>query len=273
MDTTQAHVLDRAGSRLHYWTSGPADRPPVVFTHGATLDNQMFQPQVGPLAAAGHRIVTWDLRGHGLSKPMGQPFTLQVAAEDLRAILDEVGCDTAVLVGQSFGGFVAQEVMFRHPDRVTALAVVGCTDLAGGPSRAMRAAAVILRRLLPRFSVETFRRRTVQDLSTRDDVTRYGYDATGRLSKHEFVTVIMAGVDCLGADLGYDADYTIPRPFLLTHGEHDRANRGVYPKRAPAWAAKEPNCTYHVVPGAGHTANLDNPEAFNRLLLDFLARH
>ena len=83
----------------------------------------------------------------------------------------------------------------------------------------------------------------------------------------------MAGVDCLAADLGYGTNYTIPRPFLLTHGEHDKANRGVYPRRAPAWAAKEPNCTDQVVPNAGHTANLDNPEAFNRLLLDFLARH
>jgi pimeloyl-ACP methyl ester carboxylesterase len=273
METTQAHVLDRAGSQLHYWTSGPADGSLVVFTHGATLDHDMFEPQQGSLAAAGYRVLTWDMRVHGRSKPMGTPFTLRVAADDLIAILDEVGRDSAILVGHSFGGFVSQEVVFRHPGRVRALAFIGCTDLAGGPSRWMQVASVILARLLPRFSVETFRRRTVKDLSTRDDVKHYGYEATGRLSKDEFITVIMAGVDCLAADLGYGTGYTIPRPFLLTHGAHDNANRGVVTRRAPKWAAKEPKCTYQIVPGAGHTANLDNPEAFNRLLLDFLAQH
>lgn len=273
MNATHAHVLDRAGSRLHYWTTGPTGGPLVAFSHGATLDHEMFEPQVGPLTAAGYQVLTWDLRGHGLSKPVGTPFTLQVATDDLVAILDAVGHDSATLVGHSFGGFVSQEVVHRYPDRVRALAFIGCTDLAGGPSRGMQVASRVLPRLLPLFSVKSYRRRTVQDLSTRDDVKRYGYESTGRLSKDEYLAVIMAGVDCLAADLGYSTSYTIPRPFLLTHGQNDKANRGLVAKRAPAWAAKEPNCTYQVVPDAGHTANLDHPEAFNRLLLDFLAQH
>lgn len=273
MDTTQARVLRRAGSDLHYWTAGPVDGPLVVLTHGATLDHEMFAPQQGPLAAAGYRVLTWDMRGHGSSKPMGTPFSVQVAADDLVALLDDVGVASATLVGQSFGCFVSQEVAFRHPERVRALAFIGCTDLSRGPSLGMRVAARLLPRLLPLFPVERFRRRTVQDLSLREDVTRYGYEATGRLTKDEFISVIMAGVDCLAADLGYPAGYTIPRPFLLLHGARDNANRGIFPRQAPAWAAKEPNCTYQVVPDAGHTANLDNPDACNALLLDFLARH
>ena len=273
MPTTQAHMLRRAGCDLHYWTSGPADAPLVVLTHGATLDHDMFAPQLGPLVAAGYRVLTWDMRGHGASKPMGAAFTVRAAAEDLVAILDDVGAAGATLVGQSFGGFVSQEVVFRHHGQVRALAFIGCTDLSRGPSRGMRVAARVLPHVLPRLSVERFRRRTVQDLSLREDVTRYGYEATGRLSKDEFVTVIMAGVDCLAADLGYPADYTVARPFLLLHGAQDRANRGVFRRQAPAWAAKEPNCTYAVVPDAGHAANLDNPEACNALLLDFLSAH
>jgi 3-oxoadipate enol-lactonase len=273
MDAASAHVLDRRGSRLHYRMTGPADGPLVAFSHGATLDHEMFEPQVGPLAAAGYRVLTWDMRGHGLSKPMGVPFSLQVAAGDLVAVLDAVEAQRAFLVGHSFGGFVSQDVVHRHPDRVRALVVIGCTDLAGGPARGMQVAARVLPRVLPLFSVDAFRNRTVQDLSTRDDVRRYGYAATGRLSKDEYLTVIMAGVECLAAAPGVSSGSTIPRPFLLTHGADDRANRGVAAKRAPTWAAKEPNCTYHVVPDAGHTANLDNPEAFNALLLDFLAQH
>jgi 3-oxoadipate enol-lactonase len=265
--------MRRKGSHIHYWTTGPADGPMVALTHGATLDHEMFAPQRAVLAAAGYQVLTWDMRGHGLSKPMGTPFTLQVATDDLIAILDELGRDTATVVGQSFGGFVSQEIVFRHPERVRALGLIGCTDLSREPSRRMQVASRLLPRLLPLFSVESFRRRTVQDLGTRDDVKRYGYAATGRLSKAEFTTVIMAGVACLASSSSYGSNYTIPRPFLLTHGEHDRANRGVYPREAPRWAMKEPNCTYRVVPAAGHTANLDNPEAFNEILLKFLDRH
>lgn len=270
MDAPQPRVLERAGSPLHFWTTGPDDGPLVVCTHGATLDHQMFAPQRDVLTAAGYRVLTWDMRGHGLSRPMGASFTLGVATDDLMAILDELGAGATTFVGQSFGGFVAQEVAFRHPERVHALGVIGCTDLSAPPSRGMRVASMVLPRLLPLMSIETFRRRTVQDLSSRDDVLRYGYEATGRLTKADFITVIMAGVECLAAGSDHSTGATIPRPFLLTHGEHDRANRGIYPRRAPAWAAKEPNCTYRVVPDAGHTANLDNPRAFNRLLLEFL---
>jgi pimeloyl-ACP methyl ester carboxylesterase len=273
MDPSDAHVLQRAGSHIHYWTTGPTDGPLVAFTHGATLDHEMFEPQRAALAAAGYRVLTWDMRGHGLSKPMGQPFGLEVAADDLVAIVDELGRDTATFVGQSFGGFVSQEIAFRHPERVRALVLIGCTDLSREPSRMMQIASTLLPRLLPWFSIESFRRRTVQDLSTRADVKRYGYAATGRLSKAEFVTVIMAGVTCLASGSRYGSDYTIRRPFLLTHGDHDRANRGVYPRQSPSWAAKEPNCTYKTVPDAGHTANLDNPEAFNEMLLEFLDNH
>jgi 3-oxoadipate enol-lactonase len=48
-------------------------------------------------------------------------------------------------------------------------------------------------------------------------------------------------------------------------------DRGVFPRTAPAWAAREPTCTYTPIRGAGHTANQDNPAAFNEVLLEFLA--
>lgn len=233
----------------------------------------MFDSQVGSLAAAGYRVLTWDMRGHGLSKPMGAAFTVQTAADDLLSILDQQGVETATFVGHSFGGFVTQYFTFRHPERVKALGVIGCTDLAKKPARRMRLMAGLMPYVLPRFSLETFRKRTVENVSDREDVTQYAYEATGRLSKEEFLTVVMAGVVCLAEDMGFGPAYVISNPFLLTHGERDNANNRIYPRSAPAWAKKEPNCTYKVIPGAGHTANQDNPLAFNTILLDFLRTH
>lgn len=269
---TEHHTLKRLGSTLHYWTTGAKNVPLVIFTHGATLDHKMFAAQLDPLCSAGYRVLTWDMRGHGDSKPMGTSFMLEVATDDLRALLEEQGYQTATFVGHSFGGFVSQEMTYRYPDRVTSLAVIGCTDMAAKPSWSMALASKLMPYLLPRMSLESFRKRTVEHVSIKEEVTRYAYEATGHLSKEEFIDVIMAGVVCLAKDSDYGPQYRIPKPFLLTHGQYDKANNGIFPKSAPAWAQKEPQCTYKVVPQAGHTANQDNPDAFNAILLDFL-RH
>ncbi len=60
-------------------------------------------------------------------------------------------------------------------------------------------------------------------------------------------------------------------PFLLTHGGHD--GTGSIRKQAPTWAAYEPDVKYVVIPDAGHNANQDNPEFFNRALREFMKAH
>ena len=68
-----------------------------------------------------------------------------------------------------------------------------------------------------------------------------------------------------------EADYHIPMPFLLTHGVQDALLNIV--QLAPLWAQHEPQCQYVVIPDAGHNANQDNPEFFNRVLLTFLRQY
>jgi pimeloyl-ACP methyl ester carboxylesterase len=77
--------------------------------------------------AGRYRVMTWDVRGHGLSQPMGEDFALPLAMEDLLAILDAVGCEKAVFVGHSNGAYIAQELAFRHPERVQALVIADGT--------------------------------------------------------------------------------------------------------------------------------------------------
>jgi pimeloyl-ACP methyl ester carboxylesterase len=90
------------------------------------------------------------------------------------------------------------------------------------------------------------------------------------IEKVAFVAIILGGVRCLWLGSGDLAQETIATPFLLIHGAHDRANRGAGAKQSAKWASRQPTCRYEVVPDAGHTAHLDNPEHFNRILLEFL---
>lgn len=98
----------------------------------------------------------------------------------------------------------------------------------------------------------------------RPEIRHYAEEAMVTMSKRYFVEVWRGVTRALHAD----PSYRVPVPFLLTHGEHDRT--GNIARTAPAWAARETHCQYHVVPNAAHNANQDNPEFLNRVLLQFL---
>src|SRR5688572_23539635 len=123
----QPGLLERPGAALHYWLTGPDRAPLIVLTHGAGADHHMFDPQV-PVLARHHRVLTWDVRLHGASRPNAGPFTLALVLDDLLALLDHVGAGQTPIIalGQSMGGNVAQELAFRHPVRVRALVLIGC---------------------------------------------------------------------------------------------------------------------------------------------------
>ena len=262
--------LKRLGSELHYWITGAESGTLVVLVHGATLDHHTFDMQVPALTEAGYRVLTWDLRGHGASKPLGEAINITILADDLKAILDQIGAEQAALVGHSFGGFVVQDFAYRFPTRVRALAVIGATDLAKKPSVFNKLLFRVFPGLLSRMSLEDFRKRTLQNLSLSQDVKAYAARAMEVIQKDDFVAIIIAGIAALWLDSGFRSDYVIPKPFLLTHGAQDRANGNVYSKQAKAWAAREPNSRYEIIPNAGHTAHMDNPAAFNAILLDFM---
>nr|WP_049891539.1 alpha/beta hydrolase [Natronococcus amylolyticus] len=271
MDETRGwghpRTLDRDGSILHYWEVGPAEAPVVVLTHGASMDHRMFDAQLEPLLEAGYRVVSWDVRGHGLSKPLGREFSLEVVVEDLVAILERCSVDRCVPVGQSFGGYVSQELLFRYPERVTALGVIGATDITTLPPTLEHLALKLSPYLFRVWPNEHLRKTTADRTAETEVAKRYAYNATSQLSKSEFATVWKAVANTLHAEPGY----VIDRPFLLTHGEFDRT--GTIGRDAPSWAEKEPNCRYAVISNAGHNANQDNPDEFNEVLLEFLRRH
>ncbi len=121
----QEGVLDREGARLHWWLSpGGATAPLVVCTHGGAMDHRMWDPQVNELASQ-HRVLTHDVRGHGLSSSPASTFSVDAAAEDLIALIDTAGAEKVVLIGHSVGASISQLVALHHPDRVGALIGIG----------------------------------------------------------------------------------------------------------------------------------------------------
>lgn len=116
--------------------------PPVLLVHGLASNAQLWTGVARRLAAAGHRAVAVDQRGHGLSAKVDHGYDFATLAGDLVTVADAVGIDRPIAAGQSWGGNVVLELAARHPERVRGVACVdgGQIDLSqefGGDHEAM----------------------------------------------------------------------------------------------------------------------------------------
>ncbi len=116
--------------RVGVWESaadaadGPnhADAPTLLAVHGVTASHRCWLDLVDALP--GWRVIAPDLRGRGRSRELPPPFGMARHADDMAAVLDHLGVQTAVVVGHSMGGFVAMAVHHRHRERVASLVLV-----------------------------------------------------------------------------------------------------------------------------------------------------
>ena len=113
------------GAAIHYETHG--EGPAVLLTHGFGLTARMWAGQVEALAPS-HRLILWDLRGHGRSdSPEDEGlYDPEACVADMAALLDAEGVDRAVIGGLSLGGYLSLAFHLRHPERVRALMLFDC---------------------------------------------------------------------------------------------------------------------------------------------------
>lgn len=258
-------TLERPGCRIYYWVSLCANKPWIILLHGAGADHRMFDEQVSALTDR-YNLLVWDARGHGRSRPMDGNFSIRLLVDDLLAVMDAEGIKRAALLGQSMGGNLAQDAIYMHSQRFDRLVLVDTgrnTMRLSLLDRWMIALTPAMMRLYP---WKTLVRQSAEASSVRADVRAYLTECFETVGKADFTRILVATTACLR-----DAPrYRVPVPFLLLVGEQD--GTGTIRKGAETWAAEEPECEFHWLKDAGHCANQDQPEEFNRLLLDFLAR-
>lgn len=226
----------------------------------------MWSEQLEPVAAAGFRVIAVDLPGFGEAPP---PEGEDAPWSDVLETMDALRVEGAALVGCSFGGAVALRVAAVAPDRVTALALISAPppDLEE-PSPELAAAWTAENSALERGDVEAAVRAVVEAWTLPDAPTplreRVADMQRRALTKQASAPEVPEAPD----PLDRTGLTEIAVPAIVAAGERDMPD---FREGARRMADQLP-CARHVeIPGAGHLAPLETPEAFRELLLAFLA--
>jgi pimeloyl-ACP methyl ester carboxylesterase len=231
-------TLERPGCQIHYWLAGAPYAPLAALSHAARTDHASFAALM-PALVSHYRILTWDIRRHGASRPLAGPFTIPDAIADLAAILDSLRASRAVMLGQSMGTYVGQEMTFRHPDRVSALIVIGGTCITADPGWLGRESLKATVPIMKAWPYENLKKESVKAAAVEDSSREYLRQRFDELCKEEYLA-IMGGVDrCIHPEPGYRT----PGPTLLIVGQHDKT--GNIRKSMAAWAQREPADEHH----------------------------
>jgi pimeloyl-ACP methyl ester carboxylesterase len=117
------------GVELYYEVHG--DGPPLIMLHGGVTPSEMFGAPLAEMAKA-HKVVALHFQGHGLSKDSSRPWSLEVFADDVAALMGYLGIKKASVMGYSSGADVALQTAIRHPQLVDKLIVISAAFRSDG---------------------------------------------------------------------------------------------------------------------------------------------
>lgn len=250
------------GVRLFYRDTGGSGTP-VVLLHANTGSSRVWEYQMPPFAAAGYRMIAFDRRGWGRTEaePGAQPGT---SADDLRALLDSLGIQRIHLVGTAGGGFVALDFAISYPERLRSLVVA---NSIGG---VQDADFVELNRNLrpPQFGALPPEIREVGP--SYRAANPEGTKRWVELEKLSRPPGPVAPAQPLRNHLTFSLLETIRTPTLLLTGDSDLF---APPPMVRMFAAHMKGAEVVIVPEAGHSTYWEQPDAFNRAVLQFLGKH
>ncbi|MEV6772170.1 alpha/beta hydrolase [Nocardia sp. NPDC051030] len=254
------HATTSDGVRIAYQIEGQG--PPLVLLSGQANDHHWWDGVRNDFHSA-HSTLTLDYRGTGESDKPDQPYSTAGFAQDVIAVLDELGIDRADIYGTSMGGRVAQHLAARYPDRVGAL-VLGCTS-PGGTHGIERDNEVRKSLAQPQPAA----RQALLELMYTPAwlATHQGpYNTLGDPDMPAY-----AKRRHLAASNQHDAWDILPdiaAPTLVLHGTDDRFNPAA---NAPLLAQRIPFASMHLIPGARHAYFEEFRAIASPLALDFLA--
>ena len=246
-------VLTRKGTALHWESHGQGS--PILLTHGFGATCRMWDEQIEEFTDR-HRLIVWDLPGHGQSGTPAEDGARTNVVEDMRALLNKTEAERPVLAGLGLGGLLALRFWRANPARVRALVLIGTVPgLRSTGARALWNARVeAAAAALDRDGLHALEGGAEADPRAHADAHGLAMAARRMLTRHD--------PDALPWLAAIDV------PVLIVAGGEDRPSLSA----ASHMARVIPNAALSIVPRANHAANLHKPDAVNAAIRDFLGR-
>lgn len=245
----------------------PTD-PTLVCAHGTLMDRTMFQPQWEVLSDDYH-VLAYDLRAR--TDQYDGDYGLYDLADDCDALLDARGIDSCTLAGMSMGGFMALRFADRYPDRLDAIVMVDSIARPHDPEDIE----------LYQGMIETVREAGEVPEDMALTITDFLFGATTNREREDFVDHWVQRWRTYPVEATYREvsswlhrpDFTdqlgdIDVPVLAIHGEEDAS---LEMEKAEDMVEHLSEARLEPIPEAGHSSNLENPEAANTAIREFLA--
>jgi pimeloyl-ACP methyl ester carboxylesterase len=257
------------GGRLFFEVAGGGT--PVVLIHSGITDSRSWDPQLAAFAAR-HRVLRYDLRGMGRSDLGHGPYS---NVDDLVKLMDTVGLERAALVGVSMGGALALDVAVEHPVRVSALVLVGAGISGRKWPDTFRAQVRDIDALFERGLIDQAVERELEIWLYGKGRTAADVDPTVREAVREMNRNIAERFPADARPQPIDppasgrlADVRVPTLVIVGDLDVDHVH-----ERARELQNGIAGARSAVMHGVAHVPNMEHPEEFNRLVLDFLGEH
>lgn len=256
------------GTELYYELHGSEDAEVLVLSNGVLMSTASWGLQT-PILKKHYRVLLYDCRGMWKSAHPKGPYTMEMHADDLAALLDALNIQRAHIAGISYGAEVGMTFSLKYPQRVRTLFL----------SSSVSESDPVLRGFIGTWSAAA-RSRDPQRLFEVSYMLNFSdayvaanrpaiEAAAGRYAQLDMDAVLEL-LDCFGRlDLTKEL-HRISAPTLVLVGEQDILKPRIYSERI---TREIPGADFVVVPGVGHAICLEKPALFNAILLGFLAVH
>lgn len=268
MTDVQSGMAEINGTQLHYEVRGSGD--PLVLVHAGVADLRMWQPQVDAFAER-YRVVRYDLRGYGQSPLVDGPYS---HSADLHALLDLLGIEQAYLVGCSRGGRMIIDYALEHPERVAALIQV-CSGVSGFQSDSEPPRQ--WQDVVASFEAGDLERTSELEVQIWVDGPQRTLDQVDPAIRDLVREMNLIALRMEQTGVGTEQEPEQPAlerlneirvPMLVIIGDLDQPH---VVRTGDVLAERVAGARKVVIEGTAHLPNLEQPDEFNQVVLEFLA--
>jgi 3-oxoadipate enol-lactonase len=258
--------IEANGIEIHYEISGHG--PWVTLSHSLACNLSMWDGQMKGLTRK-YTVLRYDTRGHGQSDAPAGTYTLEQLADDAKGLLDALGIEQTHWVGLSMGGMIGMAFALKYPGTLRSMVLADTTSQRAPDSAKLweerlriareQGMEPLVENTIERFFTDPYR------ISNPHAVARIGNDIRN--------TPTAGYIGCLLAISKIDLTDRLKEimcPAIILVGEHDQ---GTPVPMAQVIHQALPGSDLQIIPRAAHLSNIEQPEVFNKAMLDFLDRH